>query len=148
MFCHTKPNVTQTNFYKLHPKLHPYQHEVDVSNERHGPCQLSQPARLPVTVLSVCGLGLSMRFHSSCSGRTRADTHRPAPQARRFQLRVDASSARAHAPPLRRYKQSCTNPVVAVVDRSSIHGCHGWQCLANIFTKRPTTTRCTAPWPS
>ena len=29
MFCHTKPNVTQTNFYKLHPKLHPYQHEVD-----------------------------------------------------------------------------------------------------------------------
>ena len=29
MFCHTKPNVTQTNFYKLHPKLHPYQDEVD-----------------------------------------------------------------------------------------------------------------------
>ena len=29
MFCHTKPNVTQTNFHKLHPKLHPYQHEVD-----------------------------------------------------------------------------------------------------------------------
>ena len=23
MFCHTKPNVTQTNFHKLHPKLHP-----------------------------------------------------------------------------------------------------------------------------
>ena len=29
MFCHSKPNVTQTNFHKLHPKLHPYQHEVD-----------------------------------------------------------------------------------------------------------------------
>ena len=37
MFCHTKPNVTQTNFYKLHPKLHPYQHEVDRFNTRRLP---------------------------------------------------------------------------------------------------------------